>query len=176
MSSFCLLLIVSLSFLAGSTSGCHPNGQGQGSTTTSIDGSCVAFCGDGGFHINVGRKGGSDYVEKNSQAGNNNSRTLDGYFLDSKETSGAGEFEESAGENNDYNGKESSTDWLVGKMFAIRKGSNHAEKIRRTGSGTMEGDSQIDDIEETSGAEEFEESGEINGYNGDVYSGAWENV
>ena len=58
-------------------------------------------------------------------------------------------------------------------MFAIRKGSNHAEKIRRTGSGTMEGDSQI---EETSGAEEFEESGEINGYNGDVYSGAWENV
>ena len=40
----------------------------------------------------------------------------------------------------------------------------------------MEGDSQIDVIEETSGAEEFEESGEINGYNGDVYSGAWENV
>ena len=79
-------------------------------------------------------------------------------------------------ENNDYNGEESSTDWLIGKMFAIRKGSNHAEKIRRTGSGTMEGDSQIDDIEETSGAEEFEESGEINGYNGDVYSGAWENA
>ena len=168
MSSFCLLLIVSLSFLAGSTSGCHPNGGGQG-TITSIAGSCVAFCGDGGFHINVGGKGGSDYVEKTSQADNNNSRTLDGYFLDSKETSGAGEFEGS-GENNDYNGEESSTDWLIGKMFAIRKGSNHAEKIRRTGSGTMEGDSQI---EETSGAEEFEESGEINGYNGDVYSAAW---
>ena len=176
MSSFCLLLIVSLSFLAGSTSGCHPNGQGQGSTTTSIDGSCVAFCGDGGFHINVGRKGGSDYVEKTSQADNNNSRMPDGYSFDSKETSGAGEFDGSGGENNDYKDEESSTDWLIGKMFAIRKGSNHAEKIRRTGSGTMEGDSQIDVIEETSGAEEFEESGEINGYNGDVYSGAWENV
>ena len=61
-------------------------------------------------------------------------------------------------------------------MFAIRKGSNHAGKISRTGSETREGDSQIDDIKETSGAEEFEESGEINGYNGDVYSGAWENV
>ena len=173
MSSFCLLLIVSLSFLAGSTSGCHPNGQGQGSTTTSIDGSCVAFCGDGGFHINVGRKGGSDYVEKTSQADNNNSRTLDGYFLDSKETSGAGEFEGSAGENNDYKDDESSTDWLIGKMFAIRKGSNHARKISRIGSETTEGDSQFGDSDETSGAEEFEESGEINGYNGDVYSAAW---
>ena len=122
MSSFCLLLIVSLSFLAGSTSGCHPNGAGQGTTTSIVD-SCVAFCGDGGIHFNVGRKGGSDYVEKTSQADNNNSRTLDGYFLDSKETSGAGEFEGS-GENNDYNGEESSTDWLIGKMFAIRKGSN----------------------------------------------------
>ena len=175
MSSFCLLLIVSLSFLAGSTSGCHPNGGGQG-TTTSIADSCVAFCGDGGIHINVGRKGGSDYVEKTSQADNNNSRTLDGYFLDSKETSGAGEFEGSAGENNDYNGEESSTDWLIGKMFAIRKGSNHARKISRIGSETTEGDSQFGDSDETSGAEEFEESGDNNGYNGNVYSGAWGNI
>ena len=175
MSSFCLLLIVSLSFLAGSTSGCHPNGAGQG-TTTSIVGSCVAFCGDGGIHVNVGGKGGSDYVETTNRTGNNNSTTMGGYSLDSKETSGAGEFEESAGENNDYNDEESSTDWLIGKMFAIRKGSNHAKKISRIGSETTEGDSQFGDSYETSGAEEFEESGEINGYNGDVYSGAWENV
>ena len=122
------------------------------------------------------RKGGSDYVEKTSRRGNNNSGTMDGHSFDSKETSGVGEFEESAGENNDYKDEESSTDWLIGKMFAIRKGSNHAKKISRTGSETTEGDSQFGDSDETSGAEEFQESGEINGYNGNVYSGAWEDA
>ena len=175
MTSFCLLIMVSLSFLAGSTSGCLPQGEGQGSITN-IDGSCLVGCGGGGIHITIGRKGGSDYVEKTSRRGNNNSGTMDGHSFDSKETSGVGEFEESAGENNDYKDEESSTDWLIGKMFAIRKGSNHAKKISRTGSETTEGDSQFGDSDETSGAEEFQESGEINGYNGNVYSGAWENA
>ena len=205
MTSFCLLIMVSLSFLAGSTSGCLPQGEGQGSITSIAD-SCFIGCGGGGIHINIGRKGqlnsidsmrlnrsiaasvppallsllrrkgGSDYVEKTSRRGNNNSGTMDGHSFDSKETSGVGEFEESAGENNDYKDEESSTDWLIGKMFAIRKGSNHAKKISRTGSETTEGDSQFGDSDETSGAEEFQESGEINGYNGNVYSGAWENA